>query len=97
MVVCGLAFEDLDLVAFAEFYNGLLPVRTTADVGAHALDLAALIGRPDASDFHPEELLDRLADLRLRRVGVDFERVFAALLISVGALLGDDRADDGAM
>src|SRR6185503_21164405 len=92
-----LTFEDLDRVAFAEFYNGLLPVRTTVDVVAHELRLAALVGPPDPGDLHAEELLDRGADLRLRRVGVDFERVFAALLITRRGLLGDDRADDGAM
>src|SRR4051812_27547263 len=96
-MVARLAFEDLDRVSLAELHDRLLPVGTTTDVGAHALGLAALVGRPDAGDLHAEELLDRSADLRLRRVGVDFERVLAALLISRRGLLGDDRADDGAV
>src|ERR1043165_6780694 len=96
-MVARLAVEDLDLVALAELHDRLLPVGTTADVGAHALGLAALVGRPDAGDSDAEELLDRGADLRLRRVGVDFERVFAALLVAERRLLGHDRADDGAM
>src|SRR3954469_8363248 len=96
-MVARLAFEDLDRISLTELHDRLLPVGATADVVAHALRLAALIGRPDASDFHAEELLDRCADLRLRRVGVNFERVLAALLISRRGLLGDDRADDGAM
>src|SRR6476661_2322584 len=92
-----LAFEDLDGVARAELHDRLLPVGATAHGLAHALFLTALVGRPDARDLHAEELLDRLADLRLRRVGMNFERVFAALLISRRGLLGDERADDGTM
>src|SRR3954469_10019987 len=96
-MVARFAFEDLDRVSLAELHDRLLPVGTTSDVGAHALGLAALVGGPDAGDLHAEELLDRQADLRLRRVGVDFERVLAALLVTEGCLLGHDRADDGAM
>src|SRR6185436_14100567 len=96
-MVARLAFEDLDRITLTELHDRFLPVGATADVVAHALRLAALIGRPDAGDLHAEELLDRFADLRLRRVGVDFERVLAALLISRRGLLGDDRADDGAV
>src|SRR3954462_510669 len=92
-----LAFEDLDRVSLAGLHNPLLPVGTTTGRLAHALFLAALIGRPDAGDLHAEELLDRGADLRLRRVGVNFKSVLAALLISRRGLLGDDRAHDRAM
>ena len=49
------------------------------DVHAHDLDL--------------EQLLDRLADLRLVRVGVDAERVLAVGRAGV-ALLGHDRRED---
>jgi hypothetical protein len=41
---------------------------------------------------HVEELLDRLADLRLVRVGIDAERVLAVLDQAV-ALLDDDRRE----
>ena len=71
--------------------------RTVSDGLPHALLLPAHVRRPDAGDLHAEELLDRRADLRLRRVGMHLEGVFAAVLIRRRALLGDQRAHDGAM
>src|SRR5262249_40608398 len=44
-------------------------------------------------DLHPEDRLDRLADLDLVRVGSDDERVHAHLVGGV-RLLGDHRPDD---
>ena len=46
------------------------------------------------SDLDVEELLDRLADLRLVRVLVHLERVAVLRDLTV-ALLGDDRARSG--
>ena len=46
-----------------------------------------------AIDVDLEDALDRLADLRLVRVGVHAERVLAALGDLAVALLGHDRGD----
>src|SRR3954469_13750824 len=92
------ALEDaFDRVALFERHNRLLPVRTAASRLANATQLAALVRRPDSGDLHPEQLLDRLADCRLRRGRRNLECVLAPILPGDGRLLGDDRADDGAM
>src|SRR5688500_5224703 len=87
--------ERLDRVSFPELHDRLLPVGPAADGAAHAAGLAPLLCGPDTGDLHSPELLDGLADRRLRGIGVYFERVLAALLIGHRALLGDDRADNG--
>src|SRR5678815_4019387 len=92
-----LALEDLDRIALAERHDRFFPIGTTADVAAHALFLAAHVRRPYAGDFHAEQLLDRRADLRLRRVRMNLEGVLAFRLIRGRCLFGDDRPHDGPM
>src|SRR5215213_7340227 len=92
------ALEDaFDGVALLERHNRFLPVRTAASRLANATQLAALVRRPDSGDLHPEQLLDRLADCRLRRVWRNLEHVLTPVLTGDGRLLGHDRTDDGAM
>src|SRR5919197_5008533 len=82
--------EDLDRLAGRELHDGLLPA------GARAADRPAPLRlRPHLDDVHArdldvEQLLDRLAHLRLVRVLVHAERVLAVLDQRV-RLLGHDR------
>src|SRR4029078_9208148 len=75
-----------------ELDDGLLPA------GLHALDhpaalrLGLHLDDVHGDDVDLEELLDRLADLGLVRVGVDAERVLAVGRARV-ALLGHDRGE----
>src|SRR5688572_11369378 len=91
------ALEHWDRIALAELHDRLFPVWPAAGRATHALLLAALIRRPHTRHLDPEQLLDRRADLRLRRVGVHLERVLAALLVRGRALLGDQRPHDRAV
>src|SRR5262249_16615987 len=87
------ALEDRDLVARAHLHDRLLPGARATGGEPAALRLGLDRGGPDLDDAHVEELLDRLADLRLVRVRVDAERV-AVVRGEHVALLADDRADD---
>src|SRR4051794_12677687 len=87
------ALEDRDLVAGAHLHDRLLPRPRAAGGETAALGLGLHRGGPNLDDAHVEELLDRLADLRLVRVRVDAERVLVVRGEHV-ALLADDRADD---
>src|SRR4051812_28281913 len=87
------ALEDRDLVARAHLHDRLLPRPRAAGGQPAALGLGLDRGGPHLDDAHVEELLDRLADLRLVRVRVDAERVLVVRGEHV-ALLADDRADD---
>src|SRR5688500_7553944 len=87
--------ERLDRVSFAELHDRLLPVGPAAHRAADAAGLPPLLRGPHSRHLHTPELLDRLADRRLRRFGMNLERVLAPLLVRHRALLGDDRADDG--
>src|SRR3954452_5552655 len=86
--------EDLDLLAGVEFHDGLLPA------GARALDQAAPLRlRPHLDDvdrrhLDVEQLLDRLAHLRLVGVGVHAERVLAVFDLGVALLRDDGRDED---
>src|SRR4051812_10710705 len=87
------ALEDRDLVARAHLHDRLLPRPRATGGQAAALGLGLHRGGADLDDAHVEELLDRLADLRLVRVRVHAERVLVVRSEHV-ALLADDRADD---
>src|SRR3954463_5292994 len=87
------ALEDRDLVARAHLHDRLLPRPRAAGGETAALGLGLDRGGPHFDDAHVEELLDRLADLRLVRVRVDAERVLVVRGEHV-ALLADDRSDD---
>src|SRR4051794_20473415 len=87
------ALEDRDLVARSHLHDRLLPRARAAGGQPAALRLGLHRGGADLDDAHVEELLDRLADLRLVRVRVDAERVLVVRREHV-ALLADDRADD---
>src|SRR6476469_3090077 len=71
----------------------LLPLTPAAGSVAAALGLALDRRRANVDDLDVEQLLDRLADLRLVRAVVDAERVLARLG-EHERLLGDDWADD---
>src|SRR5215216_5256484 len=96
MPIGRLALEDLD-APLAEGHDRLFPVRPAAAGLPHAPHLAALVGRPHARHLDAEQLLDRLLHGQLVRLRVDLEVVLAALLVGHRALLGDDRAHDGAV
>src|SRR5690606_12682369 len=55
--------------------------------------LALAVERVHARDLHVEDRLDGVADLRLRRVLVDLERVHVVVEQAVG-LLGDHGLED---
>src|SRR4051794_5133416 len=85
--------EDRDRVTLAHLHDRLLPGARAAAGVAAALRLRGDLGRAHSEHGHAEQLLDRLLDLRLVRVGVDAERVPVGRRQHVG-LLGDDGADD---
>src|ERR671933_1443933 len=84
--------EDLDRVALAHLDDGLLPARLRPALEAAALRLRLDLRDVHALDLHVEELLDRLADLRLVRLRVHAERVLAVGDQRV-ALLAHDRRE----
>src|SRR6478609_129348 len=88
------ALEHGDRIAFLERDDGLLPARGGA-AGAAARDgVAAHLHGADARGRDAEQLLERVADLILVRLGVHLERVHLPSLIGGRALLGHHRADD---
>src|SRR5215207_7977487 len=92
------ALEDaFDRITLAERHDRFLPIGTAAGRLSHAAQLAALVGRPDTHHLDSEQLLDRLANRRLRRVGRYLEHVLAAVLPRDGRLLGHERTHDGAI
>src|SRR5581483_3451799 len=84
--------EDRDLLALGDLDDRLLPALPRAPDLPAPLRLRLHLGDVHRRHLDLEELLDRLADLRLVRVRVDAERVLARLDQAV-ALLGDDRRD----
>src|SRR5262245_35015641 len=56
-----------------------------------SLRMSLAILRGNADDAHAVELLHRVLDLRLGRVGIDFEAVPIELIGGDGVLLGDQR------
>src|SRR3954451_14739797 len=88
------ALEDRDLVARAHLHDGLLPRPRAPGGQPAALGLGLDRGRAHLHHADVEEVLDRLADLRLVRVRVDAEGVFVVGREHV-ALLAHDRPDDG--
>src|SRR2546425_7961088 len=87
------SFEDLDRVAGAQLHDGLLPALAGALECTAPLRLRLNLDHVDARDLDVEELFDRLADLRLVRIGVDPERVAPARRVRI-RLLADDRGED---
>src|SRR5919202_2932054 len=83
--------EDVD-GAVLERHDRALGVLALADAEPGPAALALAVDRVDRGDLHVEDLLDRLADLGLVRVGVDDERVLALVEQAV-ALLGDHRGE----
>src|SRR5262245_30055292 len=61
-----------------------------------SLRMSLAILRGNADDAHAVELLHRVLDLRLGRVGIDFEAVTIELIGGDGVLLGDQRLVDDA-
>src|SRR5439155_19208015 len=86
-------FEDLDLVALFELHDRLLPARPAAAREPAALRLGLHLEDVHALHLDAEELLDRLADLRLVSVLVHPERVLAVGDERV-ALLRHDRSEE---
>src|SRR5579875_825913 len=87
------ALEQLDAVPAGEADDGPLRVGAPAVGGGAAVPLALALAheRVDARDAHRERPLDGLADLHLRRSGVDDEDVGPVVHEPVG-LLRDHRA-----
>src|ERR1051326_865568 len=88
--------EHLDGLALLEGHDRLLPARAAAGVDADPLGLAVEQHRAHLRDADAEDLLDRLADLDLVRLGVDVEQVLVLPLAELGALLGHQRLTDDA-
>src|SRR4051794_41919671 len=65
-----LAFEELDVVVRVELDDRLLPGARLAGADAAALGLRPHVHRANVDHAHPEDLLDRLARLRLVRARV---------------------------
>src|ERR671935_1078188 len=86
------SFEDLDRFALAQLDDRLLPAGLAAANHPAPLRLRLHLEDVDRLDVDVEELLDRLADLRLVRVRVHAERVLALLDQRV-ALLRDDGGE----
>src|SRR5688572_30326111 len=86
--------EELDALPLGQRDVGLLPCRTPADVPSHAAALAEEARRAHPLDLDAEELLHRLADLDLVRLGLHAQHDLVAGLGNERALLGDDRAAD---
>src|SRR5690606_17105980 len=76
-----------------ECHDRLLPVGPAPAETAHAAHLAPGRDRVHLRDLNVEQLFDRPANLGLRRIPADDERVLA-LADAVHALLGDHRAED---
>src|SRR3954447_5186145 len=88
-----LALEELDRVLRVQGHDGLLPAPAAAARVAAPLRLGLHPGGAHAGHAHAEDLLDRLAHLRLVGALVDAERVLARREQRV-ALLRDHRPDD---
>src|SRR5512143_2466652 len=88
------ALEHRDRVAVLQLHDRFLPGRAPADVPPVAALLRAHHEGPDIGDAHAEQLLDRLANLRLGRLDVHAERVFLARLVGGRRLLGHHRSHD---
>src|SRR3954452_1270643 len=91
----ALSLEEVDRVAVGQRDQRSLDVGAVADLaGAAVADgLALAVQRVHLRDRDPEDRLDRIVDLGLRRVGGDDERVDVRLEQPVG-LLAHDRPDD---
>src|SRR5687767_12449 len=86
--------DSFDLLAVGDRDDRLLPLAGHTDRLAAADRLARHHLGADAGDLDLEERLDRLLDLDLVRVLVDFERVRVVLVLQVDRLLGDARTLD---
>src|SRR6188474_2835801 len=65
--------EELDVAAFTERHDRLLPISALRKLAAHALPLSTLYQRVHARDFDVEHGLDRVLDLDLVCVQGHFE------------------------
>src|ERR671937_249525 len=86
--------EDLDRLAGADLDDRLLPARPAAARHPAALRLRAHLDHVHALDVDVEQLLDRLADLRLVGVRMHAERVAVVRLDLLVALLGDHGREE---
>src|SRR4029453_5775596 len=87
------ALEDRDGVAWTHLHDRLLPAARAPRGKAAPLGLGLHRGGAHLDDLDVEERLDRLAGLRLVRVGMDAEGVLVVGGEHV-ALLAHDGADD---
>src|SRR5271170_1270725 len=87
------AVEDRNVLAVAQLHDRLLPRARLPARDPAPLGLGLDAERPDLDDVDVEQRLDRLADVRLVRIGVDAERVAVGGREHIG-LLRDHRADD---
>src|SRR5262249_11165201 len=86
--------HEVDLVARSQRDDRLLPVGTTADVTAHALQLPFERRGADVRHLDVEDLLDRRADLDLVGVRMHAEGHRVVLFLLLHALLGHEGPDD---
>ncbi len=84
----------VEVVAFSDLDQCLLPVRALAEVATEALLLAPNHHRADLLDAHVEQRLDGLLDLDLGGVLADLEGVGVRRFGLHRRLLGQERADD---
>src|SRR5689334_10476345 len=88
------ALEHGDRIAFLERDHGLLPARGRAAGAAPRDRVAAHLHGADTGGGDAEQLLERVPDLVLVRLGVHLEGVHLAVLVGGRALLGHHRAHD---
>src|SRR5207248_818012 len=88
--LCALQ-EFWHLLAFAQCYVGLLPVRAAPREASLPLDLAVRDARPDVVDLGAEQLFDGAPDLHLVRARRDLKNDRPAILALDGRFLGDER------
>src|SRR5436305_14609071 len=88
--------EEVDVLAFGERHDSLLPVLELGVAAAHAAILAAIDHRVHVLDLDVEHLLNGFLDLDLVRAAKDFEHDLVPLAKSVALLREEDRpTDDG--
>ena len=91
MVVIGGAIRlsnQIERFAFLETDDGFFPVVGAAGISAAlTAEFSIVVGGANAEDGFSEELFDRLFDLKLVSLAIDFEGDFVVGLLEHGGLL----------
>jgi hypothetical protein len=85
---------DVELLTLGQLHDRLLPRGATPRVATQALGLPEHVLRGHGDHLDVEEILDGLADLRLRGPGVHLEGVLVLVVAQGHAALGHQRLLD---